>query len=172
MITLQQNSNIRRIDELGRIVIPKDIRKKLHIKDNEPLEVYITDDEIRIKKYSALPDALEYINYIVDMGSRTTGNNYIVTDRERIIASSSAVLKDLPLDKSLSDLVYTCTDAKNEPLDVDVNGFKIDGYASIVPIIIDNDRSGLIIEYNNEPISNTDVIKIFKSLIETRLNNY
>ncbi len=172
MITLQQNSNIRRIDELGRIVIPKDIRKKLHIKDNEPLEVYIRDDEIRIKKYSALPDALEYINYIVDMGSRVTGNNFIVTDRERIIASSSAVLKDLPLDKNLSDLVYTCTDTKNENIDIDINGFKIDGYASIVPIIIDNDRSGLIIEYNNEPISNIDIIKIFKNLIETRLNNY
>ncbi len=169
---MQQNSNIRRIDELGRIVIPKDIRKKLHIRDNEPLEVYIAEDEIRIKKYSSLPDALEYIKYLVDIGFRITGNNFIITDREHIIASSDKLLQDIPLNEYLSDLVYTCTDTKNEHINMDINGFKIDGFASIEPIIIDNDRSGLIIEYSSSSLSNTDVIKIFKNLIEEKLNNY
>ena len=80
---MTQNSNIRRIDELGRIVIPKDIRKKLHIKDNEPLEIYIDQEEIKIKKYSALPDILEYIKYLIDIGNRITNNKYIVMDREK-----------------------------------------------------------------------------------------
>ena len=75
MITLIQNSNIRRIDELGRIVIPKDIRKKLHISTSETLEIYIEGDEIRIKKYSALPDITQYLSYLLAIGSRITQNH-------------------------------------------------------------------------------------------------
>lgn len=170
-MTLKENSNIRRIDDLGRIVIPKDIRKKLHIKNNEPLEIYIEDGEIKIKKYSSLPDIIEYIKYLVDIGTRITGNNYIITDREHIIASTNESLVDSSLDSKLDEYVSSSKEEKNINIDLIINDMSITGKANIVPIIIDNDRSGIIIEYNNVLDSNY-TIKIFKNLIEERLNNY
>lgn len=48
---------IRRVDDLGRIVIPKSIRLKLDIEDYEPLEIFIIDDGILLKKYKPMDDA-------------------------------------------------------------------------------------------------------------------
>lgn len=173
MINLAQNSNIRRIDELGRIVIPKDIRKKLHIKDSEPLEIFIEDKEIHIKKYSALPDIEEYVRFLFDVGSRITNNEYILTTRESILVSTDQSLINLPLSKDLKELVVTCTECKNETIDYMAGSESILGKANIVPVIIDNDRSGLLIEYNKtHDLANDNTVKIFANLIEKQLNNY
>lgn len=174
MINLNQNSNIRRIDELGRLVIPKDIRKKLHIMDNEPLEIFIENNEIRIKKYSALPDIIEYIKYLVDIGSRITKNNYIVTDRTHIIASSNKEYLDEELATVIESYVLSGAEIKNDLMELKLsNKFKINAYINIEPILIDNDRSGIIIEYNDKiKLENDNVIKLFKNLIEKKFNNY
>lgn len=169
---MTQNSNIRRIDELGRIVIPKDIRKKLHIKDNEPLEIYIEQDEIRIKKYSALPDIIEYIKYLIDTGNRITNNKYIITDREKIIASTDSSLESLPLNSDLENFVQTTKEESNFTFETNLQDKTIKAFANIIPIIIDNDRSGIIIEYNDKNPGNLYIIKLFKSLIEKNLSNY
>ena len=174
MINLSQNSNIRRIDELGRLVIPKDIRKKLHIKDNEPLEIYIENDEIHIKKYSSLPDIIEYIIYLTDMGNRTTNNKYIVTDRDHIIASTNPEYIGKTLSGTLENIVMNTKEIRNEYMSLPISeNLKINANVNIYPIIIDNDRTGVIIEYNeNKSLIEDDVIKIFKNLIEKKLNNY
>lgn len=173
MITLAQNSNIRRIDELGRIVIPKDVRKKLHIKDGEPLEIFIENDEIHIRKYSALPDIVEYVNFILDTGSRTTLNEYILTTREKVLVSTEKSLVDKTIGDDLKNLVLSCTEEKNEQVDFKIEDSSVAGYANIVPIIVDNDRAGLLIEYNKaKELRSDETIKIFASLIEKQLNNY
>lgn len=170
---MTQNSNIRRIDELGRIVIPKDIRKKLHIKESEPLEIYVDDGIIKIKKYSSLPDIIDYIKKLIDIGNRITGQAYIVTNRDEVIASTNTTIESAKLDRALENLVLKCQDEKNVPIDFNFDEIKIAGYANIVPIIIDNDRSGIIVEYNETgEIKNQETIKIFKNLIENALNNY
>lgn len=167
-----QNSNIRRIDELGRIVIPKDIRKKLHIKDNEPLEIFIENDTIRIKKYSSMPDIIEYIKYLVDMGNRITKNKYIITDREKIIASTDEKLESLSLNTYLEDLVLNSKELSSFNIETSLSNINIKAIANITPIIIDNDRSGIIIEYSDTNPGSPSTIKIFKNLIEKNLNNY
>lgn len=170
---MNQNSNIRRIDELGRIVIPKDIRKKLHIKENETLEIFIDNDEIRIKKYSSLPDILDYINYMLDIGHRTTNNKYILTDRNKILAANDSNLLNISLEKKLEDLVLYCKEEFNNKDQFNFNNNQIQGYFNLLPIIIDNDRQGLLIEYNeNQELKSSHIIKIFKNLIEMKLNNY
>lgn len=170
---MTENSNIRRIDELGRIVIPKDIRKKLHIKDSEPLEIFISEGEIRIKKYSSLPDILEYIDYLLDTSSRITNNKYIVTNRERIISSSDINLKNNKLDKNLEELVLKCTEIKNELMEFTIDEKNIRTHINATPLIVDTDRIGLLIEYNEEIQLNNDYMtKFLKNLIEKQLNNY
>jgi len=168
---LKENSNIRRIDELGRIVIPKDIRKKLHIKNNEPLEIYIEEGEIKIKRYSSMPDIIEFIKYLIDIGNRITGNNYIITDRETILAATNSSYIDIPLGSELEDFVMEAKEEKNTIFSMNIGDNLLKTKANIVPLIIDNDRSGIIIEYNDN-LNSDYVIKIFKNLIEERLNNY
>lgn len=174
MINLNQNSNIRRIDELGRLVIPKDIRKKLHIMVNEPLEIFIDNNEIKIKKYSALPDIIEYIKYLVDMIPRVTKNKYIVTDRTNVIAATNTEYLDEELGAVLESYVLSGAEMKNELMELQIsNNYKINAYINIVPILIDNDRSGVIIEYNEEvKLINDNIIKVFKNLIEKKFNSY
>lgn len=170
MIYLAQNSNIRRIDDLGRIVIPKDIRKKLHIKESEPLEIFIDGEEIKIKKYSSLPDIVNYIDMLIDTGSRVTGKKYVVTDRSKIIASTDKNLLNYALDKRMEDLVTSCIEKKSEPLML-TSSLTIN--ANVLPIIVDNDRTGLIIEYSDQSdLKNDEIIQIFKRLIENQLNSY
>ncbi len=172
MIDLQ-NSNIRRIDELGRVVVPKDIRKKLHIKDNEPLEIYIENNEIHIRKYSSLPDIIEFIRYLVDIGHRITGNTFIITDREHIIASNVSEYLNLSLNDKLESLVLNSRELKNEKIELEIKSdIKLTGYFNIYPIIIDNDRSGVIIEFSSNALQNDFVVKIFKNLLENKLSNY
>ncbi len=173
MITLAQNSNIRRIDELGRIVIPKDIRKKLHIKDSEPLEIFIEGDEIHIKKYSSLPDIVEYVNFLFDTSSRITGNEYILTTREKVLLSTDLDYKEKALQEELKKMVLSCTEMKNEQIEFLLEDSILKGNANIVPIIVDNDRSGLLIEFNKDRApGNMDTVKIYANLIENRLNCY
>ena len=54
---------VRRIDDLGRIVIPKEIRKKLRIRDGENLEILVRDDEIVLKKYSMIGHGLGEVGF-------------------------------------------------------------------------------------------------------------
>ena len=174
MITLSENSNIRRIDELGRIVIPKDIRKKLHIKTNEPLEIMIESGEIRIKKYSELPDYIDFIKYLIDIGTRTTNNNYIITDRDHVVASTNKEYEASRISNMLEKFMIDGTNIKNEHINLIISdNIQITAYTTIYPLIIDDDKSGLIIEYNeSSPINSDDVIKIFKKLIEKNFNSY
>lgn len=168
-----QNSNIRRIDELGRIVIPKDIRKKLRIKDNEPLEIYIENEEIIIKKYSALPDIKEYIDLLIDIGNRITKNKYIVTNRTHIIASSDKTIENQSISQCLESYCLTGSEINNDKTELAVTkGLIINAYINLVPILIDGDRGGILIEYNEQnKLENSSVLKIYKNLIEKNFSN-
>ena len=57
---------VRRIDELGRIVIPKEIRKTLKIKDGESLEIFLEDGNIILRKYSHFDDLKNFYDKFVD----------------------------------------------------------------------------------------------------------
>lgn len=168
-----KNSNIRRIDELGRIVIPKDIRKKLYLKDNEPLEIYIDNDSIVVKKYSALPDMKEFITDLIDIGNRITGNKYIVTSRTNVITSNKKEIENQFISEQLESYCLNGSEIRNIKVELCVTpSYRINAFVILVPILIEGDRSGVLIEYNEEKkIDNDYIIKLFKSLIEKKYNN-
>ena len=84
---------IRRIDELGRIVIPKEIRKNLRIKNGESLEVYLDGDSIILKKFSQI-ESLESISVdYVEAFNQIIKHNIIVTDRDKVVAVSGPLKK-------------------------------------------------------------------------------
>ncbi len=78
----------RRIDDLGRIVIPKEIRKNLKIKENEVLEIFINNDEIILKKFSPFNDSEKVLSDYIKVINDMTGNDVIITDRDKVILSS------------------------------------------------------------------------------------
>ena len=91
---------IRKIDDLGRVVIPKEIRRTLRIREGDPLEIYTDrEGEVILKKYSMMEDMGILAQQYADALAQTTGHQVAVTDREHIIAASSGT-KKLLLDKA------------------------------------------------------------------------
>ena len=79
---------VRRIDDLGRVVIPKEIRRTMRIREGDPLEIY-TDREggVIFKKYSQLGDVSEFAAQMCDTVSRIAGVPVVITDRDCCIAA-------------------------------------------------------------------------------------
>jgi AbrB family transcriptional regulator (stage V sporulation protein T) len=93
---------VRRIDDLGRVVIPKEIRKTLRIKEGDPLEIFTAKDgEVILKKYSPIGELNEFSQEYAETLGETLGHGVIVTDLDSIIAVSKLPKKDYK-EKSIS----------------------------------------------------------------------
>ena len=78
---------VRRIDDLGRVVIPKEIRRTMRIREGDPLEIYTDKDgEVIFKKYSPMGELSEFAASICETLSKTTGRITAVSDRDAVIA--------------------------------------------------------------------------------------
>lgn len=77
---------IRRIDDLGRVVIPKEIRRNLRIREGDPLEVYIEDDKIIYKKYSPIGEINEIAYSYAEVLESVSCHSVLITDRDCIVA--------------------------------------------------------------------------------------
>lgn len=96
---------VRRIDDLGRIVIPKEIRRTLRIKEGDPLEIFTEKDgDIILKKYSPIGELSNFATEYVESLNKITGHISIITDRDTVIAVSGTTKKDLLEQKISSDL--------------------------------------------------------------------
>ncbi len=94
---------VRRIDDLGRVVIPKEIRKTLRIREGDPLEIFTAKDgEVILKKYSPIGELNEFSQEYAETLGETLGHGIVVTDLDSIIAVSKLAKKDYK-EKSISD---------------------------------------------------------------------
>ena len=94
---------VRRVDDLGRIVIPKEIRRTLHIREGDPLEIYTEKDGgVIFRKYSPMGDLQELAAQMCDAIGSSTGHIVAVSDRDAIIALSGAPKREL-MDKPNSE---------------------------------------------------------------------
>lgn len=86
---------VRRIDDLGRVVIPKEIRRTLRIREGEPLEIFTDrDGEVILKKYTPINDLSQYAQEYVDVLAETLGVIALITDEEGIIAVAGGSRKE------------------------------------------------------------------------------
>lgn len=93
---------VRRVDDLGRIVIPKEIRRTLRIREGDPLEIYTEKDGgVIFRKYSPMGDMQETAAQLCEAIHAATGKAVLVADCDSILALSGAPKRDLQ-DKSLS----------------------------------------------------------------------
>ena len=87
---------VRRIDDLGRVVIPKEIRKTLRIREGDPLEIYVDrTSEVILKKYSPVAELGGFAQEYVDSLFENNGKNAIIVDRDTVIAAAGPLGKDL-----------------------------------------------------------------------------
>ena len=156
---------VRRIDDLGRIVIPKEIRKTLKIKENESLEVFINNDEIILKKFSSMNEMNKIFNEYIKILKDITGNNVIITDRDKIVACLENKNEEL-LNKEISEYLEDMLNNRNPILSNDMRGINITGEEKInnnyymIPLIVNSDVSGLLIMLSNKEITESDKLSL------------
>ena len=96
---------VRRIDDLGRVVIPKEIRRTLRIREGDPLEIYTEKDgEVIFKKYSPMGEMQDFAAQICESIGRNTGHIAVVCDRDSVIAVHGAPKRELMEKRNSSEL--------------------------------------------------------------------
>ena len=115
---------IRRIDELGRIVIPKEIRKNLRIKNGESLEIYLENDSIILKKYSQIESLKNVSIDYVEAFNQIIKHNIIVTDRDKVIAVTGP-LKKKYLDKEINEFTERSIERRDDFFEKQKKSFQI-----------------------------------------------
>lgn len=80
---------VRRIDDLGRVVVPKEIRRTLRIREGDPLEIFTDrEGEIILKKYSPIGELSQFAGQYAESLAQSTGHLVCITDRDHVIAAA------------------------------------------------------------------------------------
>ena len=154
---------MRRVDDLGRIVIPKEIRRTLRIRDGEELEIFVDNDFIVLKKFSKVADLDVVSKKMVDVVSSLVGKTVLVTDRDTFITGSGE-LKKKYLNKEISSYLENIISNRNVVVQKDIGNIQLadisdEIYSFIInPIISFGDVIGTVIVIStNSDISEFDV---------------
>ena len=153
---LKATGVVRRIDDLGRVVIPKEIRKTLRIKEGDPLEIFTDKEgEVILKKYSPIGELTEFATGYAETLAKTTGHIACITDKDTVIAVSGGAKKELleqnistELEKLMDDKEkYTSKENNDLAIPITKNENKERRYNSqvVYPIISDGDVIGTVI---------------------------
>lgn len=94
---------VRRIDDLGRVVIPKEIRRTLRIREGDPLEIFVDrDGEVILKKYSPIGELGDFAKEYAESLFESTGHITMITDRDTIITVAGGSKKSFWTSKSVA----------------------------------------------------------------------
>ena len=160
----------RRIDELGRIVVPKEIRYNLGIRDGEPLEIYVENNSIVIRKYSQVENIKDLSNNICNIVCDVCNLDILVSDREKIIAANNN-LKSI-INFKLEEKFKILIDNRETYISDNIeNNFNQNRYFTVVPIITSTDCSGLIIILSKvKEDTNLKYAKLVQKLLVDKLD--
>ena len=150
---------VRRIDDLGRVVIPKEIRRTMRIREGDPLEIYTSrDGEVIFKKYSLMGSVEEFAGQLCETLNKSTGYICAVTDRDTVIAIAGGGRREL-LGKRItpnleqimeSRKIYQYSEGDEPQLVSD----GIDKLQTLVaaPILSEGDALGLVLMIGTAPM--------------------
>ncbi len=165
-ITVKATGIVRRIDDLGRIVIPKEIRRTLRIREGDPLEIYTDrEGEIILKKYSPIGELGAFAKEYAESLAQSAGHITCIVDKDQIIAVSGGSRKEF-MEKHISDELEQVLNARNTHIatrnDSDfvpiVENENDDIYSAelIVPIICEGDVLGAIIMLGDQSMGEVE----------------
>ena len=100
---------VRRIDDLGRVVIPKEIRRTMRIREGDPLEIYTDrDGEVIFKKYSPIGELHDFAAEYAETLQKTSGMPIFICDRDAVICVSGASKREYTerkISRSLEEII-------------------------------------------------------------------
>ena len=167
---------VRRIDDLGRVVIPKEIRKTLRIKEGDPLEIFTDKEgEIILKKYSPIGELSEFATEYAETLAKTTGHIACITDKDTVIAVSGGSKKEY-LEQGISPELEQIMDEKENytskenndvsiPITKNENNSKKNNAQVVYPIIADGDVIGTVILLSKD--ENTKMSEVEQKVVQS-----
>ncbi len=147
---------VRRIDDLGRVVIPKEIRRTLRIREGDPLEIFTkSDGEVIFKKYSPMGELSEFSGQYSEVLNRTANSPIVITDRDHVISVSGLPKKDL-LERRVSSPLEELMESREKFVDsgdknilYPIEGLEMKALV-VYPVIASGDIAGSVIFMENE----------------------
>lgn len=150
---------VRRIDELGRVVIPKEIRRTLRIREGDPLEIFTDrEGEVILKKYSPIGELGTLAKIYAESLSQTLGCTVCITDTDQVVAASGSGKKDLQdqyvgqeLDRAMKDRSQVLASRGNSGyvhVTPDMQEFQEE---AICPVISEGDVIGSVVLLGKDP---------------------
>jgi AbrB family transcriptional regulator (stage V sporulation protein T) len=148
---------VRRIDDLGRVVIPKEIRRTLRIREGDPLEIFVDrDGEVILKKYSPIGELGDFAQEYAESLFENTQHSTVICDRDSVIAVAGASKREY-LEKPIGDLVEQCmaqrrTHVEPNPTSIELFKGMPEEYSSfaVAPIIAGGDPIGAVILFSKK----------------------
>lgn len=142
---------VRRIDDLGRVVIPKEIRRTMRIREGDPLEIYTSNDgEVIFKKYSAISEMSQNASQVAEIMVKLAGCPVVIFDRDHVVAVAGVSRKEFSerrVSASLEDLLESRKNYFRTEKD-DRSVMPVEGIdrpaAACVPIISTGDVTGAV----------------------------
>lgn len=156
---------VRRIDDLGRVVIPKEIRRTLRIREGEPLEIYTErDGSVIFKKYSPMGEVGSVAEELAEAVGKTIGKPCVICDRDAVIAASGSPKREIhekAISKAFEEMMNArevyCATAEDSITVTEHDSFRV---AVAVPIITEGDLTGcvaLLSEADADAASEVDI---------------
>lgn len=163
---MKNSGIVRKIDDLGRIVLPKELRKHLNIKSGDDFEINIESNKIVLEKYSRLETFEEYINKIIICFLSVLNYKIFITINDMIIDNKNKINDNIS--KIIQERKLYMKDTR-ERIEISKNYF-LEGKIVILPIVIDSDLLGSIIIVGNDNINNMiNISKIILNLIKQEI---
>lgn len=136
---------VRRIDDLGRVVIPKEIRRTMRIKEGDPLEIFVDrEGEVILKKYSPISELGDFAKEYADALSDTLGAIILIADRDEIIAVSGGSRKEF-LNKPIGSIVEKVMEDRRTLLVNNIREEPKKNYLNIIEENVDNELNSFCI---------------------------
>ena len=150
---------VRRIDDLGRVVVPKEIRRTLRIREGDPLEIFTDrEGEIILKKYSLIGELSQYAGLCAEALAQTTGQLVCITDRDHVVAAVGAGKRDFegkPISKQLEGFMegrgsMVATAADEDFVQITLDDSREHGNEVVSTILCEGDAVGAVVLYGRD----------------------
>ena len=168
---MKQTGVTRKIDELGRIVIPKEIRKNLGIRDGETLEIFTNEDSIILKKYFEVRKYEDLSGKLCELIKNIYNIDLVITDREKVITSSNKeIVENTKLNNKFLELIDNREMLISKELSTINFGIDVSGYFTVIPIIASSDSLGLVILISENAIDYSSLGKFIAKIIADKID--
>ena len=175
-IYMKATGIVRRIDDLGRVVIPKEIRRTMRIKEGDPLEIYTDrEGEVIFKKYSPIGEMQDFATDYAETLQKTSSSPIFICDRDAVIAVSGASKRDY-LDRKISKGLEEIVESRSlyvrgigrEPISI-INDGGTHYVNCAMPILSEGDIIGCVVSAWQYDVSTNSKIsdEIESKLVQT-----